>query len=262
MSVDFTHRFDKRAALYSKYRPGYPKEILDILGSEIGFSRDATVADIGSGTGLLSKLFLQNGNTVYGVEPNDEMRSHAEQTLSTFPGFISIRGRAESSTLKDASIDLITVGQALHWFDRDPTIREFARILKTNGHLCVLYNDRNIDDPFMQGYEAVVQSHARDRAEVLDVWSAEPWKEDNLSAFFHQREYRRFNLRNQQFLDLEGLMGRMMSASYMPNIDDEKRFNALKTDVSKLFETWQKEGCVRVLYDTLVSLGPARRNPS
>ena len=173
LSVDSTHRFNKRAALYSKYRPGYPKEILNILGSEIGFSRDATVADIGSGTGLLSKLFLQNGNTVYGVEPNDEMRSHAEQTLSTFPGFISIRGRAESSTLKDASIDLITVGQALHWFDRDPTIREFARILKNNGHLCVLYNDRSINDLFMKGYEDVVQKHARDRAEVLDVWRAE-----------------------------------------------------------------------------------------
>src|SRR6266852_424475 len=159
MSAAFTERFTGRATAYSKYRPGYPAEILSILKSEIAFDQGKTVADIGSGTGLLSKLFLQNGNTVYGVEPNDEMRSHAEQTLSTFPGFISIRGRAESSTLKDASIDLITVGQALHWFDRDPTIREFARILKTNGHLCVLYNDRNIDDPFMQGYEAVVQSH-------------------------------------------------------------------------------------------------------
>jgi len=260
--LDFTRRFDKRASDYSKYRPTYPVAILDILRSETGFGPSTIVADIGSGTGLLSKLFLQNGNPVYGVEPNDEMRSYAEQTVSVFPGFVSIRGRAESSGLKDASVDLITVGQALHWFDRDPTIREFARILRTKGQLCVVYNDRNINDPFMKGYEEVVQRHARDRAEVLDVWSAEPWKEDNLSAFFHEREYRRFNLQNQQFLDLDGLMGRMMSASYMPFIDDEKRFNALKTDVSKLFETWQKEGRVRVLYDTLVSLGPARRNPS
>ncbi len=260
--MDFTHRFDKRAALYSKYRPGYPKEILDILRSEIGFSRDSTIGDIGSGTGLLSKLFLQNGNTVYGVEPNDEMRSNAEQTLSRFPGFLSVRGRAESSTLKDGSIDLITVGQALHWFDRDPTIREFARILKKNGHLCVLYNERNINDLFMKGYEDVVQKHARDRAEVLDVWRDEPWKEDNLSEFFHERKYRRFNLRNEQFLDLEGLMGRMMSASYMLNADETERFNALNLDVSRLFKDWEKAGTVRLLYETIITLGRIRRESS
>src|SRR5207247_5863927 len=120
----------------------------------------------------------------------------------------------------------------------------------------------NIDDPFMKGYEEVVQRHARDRAEVLDVWRAEPWKDDNLSAFFHGREYGRFNLRSEQLLDIEGLMGRMMSASYMPNTDEEDRCNALKTDVSKLFETWQKEGRLRLMYDTLISLGPVRINPS
>ena len=259
MSVDFTHRFDKRAAVYSKYRPGYPKEILDILGSEIGFSRDATVADIGSGTGLLSKLFLQNGNTVYGVEPNDEMRSYVEETLSAFPGFVSIRGRAESSTLKDASVELISVGQALHWFDRDSTVREFARILRPNGYLCVVYNDRNTNDPFMKAYEDVVQKHARNRAEVLDVWRAEPWKEDNLSTFFHKKEYRRFNLRSEQFLDLEGLLGRMTSASYMPSVDETERFKALNIDVSRLFKDWEKAGTVKLLYETRIVIGRVHR---
>jgi len=260
--VDFTHRFDKRASAYSKYRPGYPKEILGILESEIGFSHAATVADIGSGTGLLSGIFLQNGNKVYAVEPNDEMRSYAVQILSSFHGFVSIVGRAESTGLEKSSVDLITVGQALHWFDPAETLREFARILKINGWLCILYNDRSITDLFMRGYEEVVQKHARDRAEVLDVWRGEPWKEDNLSAFFHEGKYRKFNLRNEQFLDQEGLLGRMLSASYMPNVDDEKRFKALNTDVSKLFETWQKDGRVKLLYDTQISLGPIRRDPS
>src|SRR5713101_3536844 len=110
MSADFAERFTGRAAAYSKYRPGYPAEILNILNSEIGFGQDKTVADIGSGTGLLSKLFLQNGNTVFGVEPNDEMRSYAEQNLSGFPTFGSTKGRAETTGLKDTSVDLITVG--------------------------------------------------------------------------------------------------------------------------------------------------------
>ncbi len=257
--MDFTRRFDKRASDYSKYRPSYPAAILDILKSETGFGPGTIVADIGSGTGLLSKLFLQNGNTVYGVEPNDEMRSYAEQTLATFPGFVSITGRAESTTLMDDSVDLVTVGQALHWFDRDPTIREFARVLNTDGHLCVLYNDRNINDPFMKAYEEAVQKHARDRAEVLDVWRAEPWKEDNLSAFFQERKYSRFNLPNEQFLDLEGLIGRMMSASYMPSIDETERFNALNLDVSRLFKDWEKAGTVRLLYETVITIGRINR---
>jgi ubiquinone/menaquinone biosynthesis C-methylase UbiE len=259
--VDFTHRFDKRAAVYAKYRPGYPKGILDILRSEIGFNPHTSVADIGSGTGLLSRLFLENGNRVYGVEPNDEMRLHAEQALSSFPGFISVRGRAESTTLKAASVDLITVAQALHWFDGDQAIREFERILGKNGYLCVLYNDRNINDPFMKAYEDVVQKHARDRAEVLDVWRSEPWKEDNLSTFFHERKYGRFTLPNEQFLNLKGLLGRMMSASYMPNVDERERFEALSQDVSRLFTDWAKGGTVRLLYETIISLGRVRREP-
>jgi ubiquinone/menaquinone biosynthesis C-methylase UbiE len=259
LPVDFTHRFDKRAALYSKYRPGYPKEIIAILKSEIGFTHDSSVADVGSGTGLLSRLFLENGNQVYGIEPNDEMRAYAEETLSSFPGFISVKGRAENTTLKEASVDLITVGQALHWFDRDPAIREFERILSENGHLCVLYNDRNINDPFMKAYEDVVQEHARDRAEVLDVWRSEPWKEDNLSTFFQERKYGRFTLPNEQFLDLEGLLGRMMSASYMPNVDETDKFKALSLDVSRLFNDWEKGGTVRLLYETIISVGRLRR---
>src|SRR5713101_5782813 len=113
MSADFTERFTGRDTAYSKYRPGYIAEILSILKSEIGFDRDKTVADIGSGTGLLSKLFLQNGSKVFGVEPNDEMRSLADQSLSSLPNFVSVRGSAENTTLKDSSIDLVTVGQAL-----------------------------------------------------------------------------------------------------------------------------------------------------
>jgi len=259
MSEDFTHRFDKRALDYSKYRPSYPLSILNILESEIHFNSDVIVADIGSGTGLLSKLFVQNGNTVYAVEPNDQMRSYAEQSLSNFPRFHSIKGRAEYTGLIDASVNLITVGQALHWFDRDPTIRGFARILRPNGYLCVVYNDRNTNDPFMKAYEDVVQKHARNRAEVLDVWRAEPLQEDNLSTFFHKKEYRRFNLRSEQFLDLEGLLGRMMSASYMPSVDETERFKALNIDVSRLFKDWEKAGTVKLLYETRIVIGRVHR---
>ncbi len=137
--------------------------------SEIGFDQHKTVADIGSGTGLLSKLFLRNGNRVFGIEPNDEMRSLAEQSLFSFPNFVSVKGSAENTTLTDSSIDLVTIGQALHWFDPQKTIREFARILREDGQVCVAYNDRNKNDCFMQGYEAIIAKHARNRANVPEV---------------------------------------------------------------------------------------------
>ena len=93
--TDFTHRFAGRVAVYAKYRPSYPAQILNILRTEIGFDKKTVVADIGSGTGLLSKMFLENGDTVCGVEPNEEMRSHAEETLYEFPHFVSIRDKAQ-----------------------------------------------------------------------------------------------------------------------------------------------------------------------
>ena len=255
MSEDFTRRFDKRAAEYSKYRPSYPPGILTILGSEIRFSPDTIVADIGSGTGLLSKLFLQNGNIVHAVEPNDQMRSFAEQDLSSFPRFHSIRGRAEHTTLRDASVDLVAVGQALHWFDPQLSTREFSRILRSDGSVLIAYNDRNRGDPVMRDYEAIITKHERDRASVPDV------NDDYISKFFQDGRRRVFTLPNEQFLDSEGLSGRLASASYMPSVVDEKRFEAMKADVSRLFETWQESGRVRLLYDTVISLRPVRRLP-
>ncbi len=249
MSADFVERFTGRAAAYSRYRPGYPAEILNILNSEIGFGQDKTVADIGSGTGLLSKLFLQNGNAVFGVEPNDEMRSLAEQSLSCFPNFVSVRGSAENSTLRASSIDLVTVGQALHWFDRQRTTGEFARILKENGYVCIAYNDRNKNDAFMQGYEAIIAKHARDRANVPAIG------DDYFSKFFRDGKYSMFILRNEQFLDFEGLLGRIASASYMPNVTDQERFQGLREDASLLFKARGQTGTVRLLYDAVILLG-------
>ncbi len=110
MSADFVERFTGRAAAYSKHRPSYPEEVLNILKSEIGFDQGKTVADIGSGTGPLSKLLLQNETTVFGVEINHEMRSLAEQNLSGFPSFVSVLRSAEKTALTDSIPDLVNGG--------------------------------------------------------------------------------------------------------------------------------------------------------
>ncbi len=249
MAEDFTRRFTGRARFYSTSRPGYPSRILDILRTETGFDQTHVVADIGSGTGLLSELFLINGNRVIGVEPNDEMRIFAEKSLSRFPKFLSVKGTAERTSLETATVDLVTVGQALHWFDWEAASKEFARILKPNGHACIVYNDRNNEDSFMKEYDQIVSKYARDRANVPTIDHA------YLSRFFKNRKYSKFSMSNEQLLDFEGLLGRMTSASYMPSPADEERFAAMREEVARLFRTYERMGKVRMLYNSTVFLG-------
>ena len=249
MAEDFTKRFTGRALFYSTSRPSYPSRILNILKTEIGFDETYVVADIGSGTGLLSELFLTNGNRVIGVEPNNDMRIFAENRLGKFPSFLSVKGTAERTSLQTANIDLVTVGQALHWFDCEAASKEFARILKLNGHVCIVYNDRNNEDSFMKEYDQIVSKYARNRANVPTIDHA------YLSRFFKNRKYAKFSISNEQLLDSEGLLGRMTSASYMPSPSDEKRFAALKGEVAGLFRSYEELGMVRMLYDTTVFLG-------
>ncbi|HVH15640.1 MAG TPA: class I SAM-dependent methyltransferase [Candidatus Angelobacter sp.] len=249
MAANFTTRFTGRASFYSTSRPDYPRRILDILRTEIGFDESYMTADIGSGTGLLSQLFLENGNRVLAVEPNDEMRRLAEKSLRKFPRFLSVGGTAEHTGLESASVDLVVVGQALHWFDREASSREFERILRTNGHVCIIYNDRNIKDSFMKDYDQIVRKYARNRASVPTIDDA------YLSRFFKNGKYSKFSLPNEQLLDLERLLGRMTSASYMPSPSDGDQFALLRDDAARLFKTHEKLGKVRMLYDTTVLLG-------
>ena len=136
--LDPTKRFSNRVDNYLKYRPRYPAEIIPLVKRECGLTPDSIIADVGSGTGFLTELFLRHGNRVFGVEPNAEMRAAGEQLLATYPNFTSIDGTAESTTLADASVDFVTAGQAFHWFDRAPAGCEFLRVLKENGWVVII----------------------------------------------------------------------------------------------------------------------------
>src|ERR1700751_2712080 len=129
-ATNSTQRFSDRVENYIRYRPSYPPQVLETLRAECGLTRDSTIADIASGTGIFSRLLLDNGNRVCGVEPNREMREAAERLLAGFPRFISVSGTAEATTLADRSVDFATAAQAAHWFDLPKARKEFARILK------------------------------------------------------------------------------------------------------------------------------------
>jgi ubiquinone/menaquinone biosynthesis C-methylase UbiE len=244
----YAKRFCGRADVYSKYRPRYPQAIISILESEISFDNEKVVADIGSGTGLLAEVFLHNGNVVWCVEPNAEMRSAAEHNLDTYKNFHSASATAENTTLESSSVDLVTVGQALHWFDPEKSKKEFSRILKLGGKVAIVYNERKEQGGLMSEYESLVKSYAKDGAKVPEI--DDPY----LERFFGLGKFKKFIVPNSQQLDLEGLLGRASSASYFPR-REEAGFEILRKSLTQLFQKYQVGEKVEFLYNTLLIVG-------
>jgi len=240
-------RFSNRVENYVRYRPDYPREIVSFLASAIGLTRSDLIADIGSGTGISSKLFLENGNLVFGIEPNAAMRNAAENFLRDFPNFISIDGTAESTNLQEHSVDVVIAAQAFHWFDLEKTPKELRRILKPNGNLVLIWNERRLDSTdFLRKYEELICRFANDyeivRHDRTDIQS--------LEAMFKKKLLQK-TFENYQLLDFQGLKGRMLSASYMPD-ENSPRFDEMISDLEVLFAKHQENGRIRILYDTNV----------
>src|SRR5260370_29926783 len=164
--ADAKQRFSNRAADYVRYRPGYPAAVLDLLRTECALRPSHVIADIGSGTGLLSKLFLENGNRVFGVEPNQEMRQAGELHLQSYRGFVSVEGSAEATALPAACADFVAAGQAFHWFEPEKPRREFQRVLRPQGWVAAIWNFREMEAPFARAYEDILVKYGTDYTRV------------------------------------------------------------------------------------------------
>jgi len=255
MSADPTSRFSSRVENYIRYRPGYPRSVVELLAGECGLTPASVVADVGSGTGILSELFLRNGNRVYGVEPNREMREAGERLLSTYDNFVSVEGRAEATTVAAGSVDFVTSGQALHWFERDAARREFARILRPGGWVVAVWNDWNADaSPFLKDYERLLIDFSTDYQEV----SRKSGNDDDLVyPYFGPGEVRLKTFGNQQVFDFENLKGRLMSSSYAPE-PGHPNFQPMMERLASIFERHKENGRVVFGYDTKVYYGQLR----
>jgi SAM-dependent methyltransferase len=247
---DYTSRFSGRGRYYSRGRPGYPPGILTFLGSHSDFTRDSVVADIGSGTGKLSELFLANGNVVYGVEPNEDMRLEAERILSREARFHSVVGTAEKTDLGNGSVDLVTAGQSFHWFDPPRAKEEFARILRPPGFVLLVWNTRKTaKGTFGHDYENLLERH-RSR---LKGWSSSRDEIRQVTRFFGSHEMVRESLENSQDLDYRQMLARVRSASYMPRRGPN--YAKVKKVAKSLFERYEHQGRVTMSYTTDLYFG-------
>jgi SAM-dependent methyltransferase len=246
-----TERFSSRVENYVRYRPGYPPAVLDLLRAECGLTPASVIADIGSGTGILTRMFLEHGNRVYGVEPNQAMREAGEHLLAGTPGFVSIAATAEETRLPDRSVDFITAGQAFHWFNLARTRPEFARILKRDGWLVLIWNARRASPTgFLADYEQFLKAYGTDYGDVTRT----NLDRDDFQAFYSPGGYRLTQFDNRQVFDFEGLKGRLLSASYVPE-PDHPNYEPMLVELRRLFDAHQVGGVITIEYDTDVFYG-------
>jgi SAM-dependent methyltransferase len=245
-----TSRFSDRVENYVRYRPGYPSDVLRVLENACGLAPDHVIADIASGTGIWSRMLLENGNPVFGVEPNAEMRQAGERPLAGFPKFTSVAGTAEATTLPEKSLDFVTAAQAAHWFDRDRARREFVHVLKPGGWLVLLGNERLTDSTaFLRDYERLLLTFGTDYEDVRHERTT-----DAVNEFFDPAPYQAHVFEMRQEFDYAGLEGRLLSSSYAPGPEHSNHAPMLR-ELRRIFETHAESGWVNFDYKTRVYFG-------
>lgn len=254
MPVKPTERFSDRVENYVKYRPHYPEEIIDYLTEKNILRKESDIADIGSGTGILTELFLKNGNKVYGIEPNKEMREAGEAYLKDSTNFISVEGTAEKAPLEKNSVDLIIAGQAFHWFDVEKAKEEFKRILEPGGHIVLIWNVRQLDtNPFLKSYEAMLIKYGTDYLKILHENV-----NDKVLSKFYEGKYEKKTFYNEQIFDFDALKGRLLSSSYSPT-EEMPSYQSMLEQLQKLFSQYNDNGKIIIPYDTDVYCGNLSR---
>jgi len=250
MVTNSTTRFSNRVEDYVKYRPGYPDGIVKFLHDTYGLTQDKLIADIGAGTGISTELFLKKGYRVIAIEPNLEMREKAIELIGSYHGFIPQNGTAENTGVKSSIVNAVIAGQAFHWFDAEKTRTEFKRILKPNGIVALIWNERKTTSAFEQEYDQLIIKHGNDYVKVdhrnIDT--------EHIAAFFNPEPVHLEVFSNKQVFDFEGLKGRLLSSSYMPTREDIGS-QPMIDDLQALFDKYQQDGVIVINYDTKVYSG-------
>jgi SAM-dependent methyltransferase len=247
---DPTRRFSSRVGNYVRYRPAYPPAVLDLLEKDCGLTTHSVIADIASGTGIFTRLLLEHGNRVIGIEPNADMRQAGEEFLRSYPGFTSVAGTAEATTLGDCSVDLIAAAQAAHWFDREKARREFVRIGRPGAWTVLLWNERRTGStPFLRAYEQLLIEYGTD---YQDVRSERTTKQ--IEKFFEPSPFQVQTFEYLQAFDYPALEGRLLSSSYTP-LERDVRYAPMLCELRRIFDTHQVDGQASFEYDTQVYYG-------
>lgn len=240
-------KFTGKAAVYTKYRPTYPDSFLEYLFRELGFHHNSVTADIGSGTGILTGLLLKRGCTVYGVEPNEDMRKTAEKALSHFERFHSVNASAEHTGLPDTCVDAVTAAQSFHWFDRAKFKAECQRILRENGTVVLVWNSRDAESELVQENDAVNHRFCPNfKGFSGGMRGDDP---NGFRDFFKNGIYEYKIFEHTLSVDEKGFIGGNLSASYAPKPADNN-YNPYISALKQVFEKYNDSGILRIPFFT------------
>jgi SAM-dependent methyltransferase len=239
-------KFNGMGKTYAKFRPTYPQAFIEYLRTDVGVTKNRIIADIGSGTGILTKQLLELGNRVIAVEPNEDMRVVAESDLCGYENFTSVNGSAENTTLDSQSVDFITVAQAFHWFDRELFKAECRRVFKPNGKIILVWNSRIFGTEVVEDGDKINKKYCPNfkgfsgsmRGVLYNATGVE-----NTNAFndFFVGEYDVKVFENNQTLDLDGFIGRNRSASYALK-EGDKNYPAYISELTECFNRHAVDG--------------------
>lgn len=249
-----TERFSDRVANYVRYRPHYPAEIISFLKEKIQLLPNWVIADIGSGTGISSEPFLQNGNTVFAIEPNKEMREAAETEFKNHQRFISVKGTAEDTHLDENSVDLILAGQAFHWFDLEKSKIEFQRIARSEAYLVLMWNERKLESNFQQGYEQLLYEFTSD----YDQNNIRNIDLEKIKKIYSPHAFIMETFQNVQSFSYEDLKGRLLSSSYIP-LEDDPTHLPMMNKLQQLFQKYHRNGRIDFAYDCKLYVGKIKK---
>lgn len=251
--MEATKKFEGRAEVYTRSRPGYAPALLDALYREYGFGKATAIGDVGSGTGKFAVEMLERGSDVYCVEPNDDMRAVAERELGRYAGFHSVPGSAEHTNLKTGSMDYITVAQAFHWFHVDRFRGECLRVLKKGGQVILIWNDRVPQDPVNQELYGICKAWCPE----FQGFSGGTRQDDEGIRRFFGGGYTCLNFDNPLFYDRDRFIARCLSSSYSLR-EGEQGYQMYIDALEALFHKYEKQGILSVENRTVAYIGHIR----
>ncbi|TML03980.1 MAG: class I SAM-dependent methyltransferase [Actinobacteria bacterium] len=232
--------FELVADLYERARPEYPAEAVEWLGEKLDLRENRTVLDLGAGTGKLTRALLQTGARVIAVEPGDAMRA---ELLRALPDAEALRGAAEEIPLPDLSVDGVTVGQAFHWFRHDEALPEIRRVLRDDGALALIWNQRDRQDPLQHEFTKLLDTFVPAGRPPSESWVG------TLAASDLFRPVEEAHFPFTQELDADGLVARIMSVSFVAAAPAGQRAE-LEGRLREL--AWAHGGQVSLVYESSV----------
>jgi ubiquinone/menaquinone biosynthesis C-methylase UbiE len=240
---------------YLAYRPRFPRGIITFLREHGGLPEGAVVADVGAGTGMLAEIFLDAGHRVIAVEPNGGMLEACRALAAQQPALRVVQGSAEATTLPDASVDLIAVGRAMHWFDWPRAHREFARVLRPDGWVLVASNGHSDSGgPISTRLSEILRKSRTDSAEADTTRDFEK----RLRGFLDTSSWQRRTLHHAMTVDFATLLGYAESLSAIPR-PSERGHDGMVAELTMVFEEYQRDGLLVTPLTCNLHLGRLRR---